>query len=44
MGTDEIRLYDFRKKKARQIRTIRYDMIVEEFYPLPKDQRIDIRF
>ena len=44
LGTDDVQLFDFRLKKARQIRAIRYEMTVDEFYPRPRDTRIDQRF
>ena len=44
MANEDIRLFDLRRRKTKGIKALRYDMTVDEFYPRPRDFRIDRRF
>ncbi|WVZ93668.1 hypothetical protein U9M48_039633 [Paspalum notatum var. saurae] len=37
-------MFDLRNRKTKGIKALRYDMTVDEFYPRPRDFRIDRRF
>ena len=43
-ATTELQLLDLRMRTSRFIKGLRYEMTVDEFYPRPRDTRIDRRF
>ncbi|WVZ92674.1 hypothetical protein U9M48_038720 [Paspalum notatum var. saurae] len=43
-ASEDIRLFDLRNRKTKGIKALRYDMTVDEFYPRPRDFRIDRQF
>ena len=43
-ATTELQLLDLRMRTSRFIKGLRYEMMVDEFYPRPRDTRTDHRF